>query len=70
MIYCVTAQVERKVKGAIISGQVPTFFLDDRIQGIMGVDHAKFIAAEIINPFRLKGIKLHIDIVESAAVPS
>ena len=55
MIYCITATVERKG----ITSQLPTFYLDNRVQGIMNEAHARFIAEEIINPCRVKGIKVN-----------
>lgn len=60
MIYCITATVEKKTKNGIQTGQVPAFFLDSRVQGITGVDHARFIGEEIINPMRLKNITVHV----------
>lgn len=32
------------------SEQVPTFYLDENVQGIVSEDHAKRIAADIIGP--------------------
>lgn len=31
--------------------QVPTFYLDERVQGILSADHAVQIAQSIIDPF-------------------
>jgi hypothetical protein len=63
MIWCITATIEKKTKDGVQTSQVPTFFLDDRVQGIMGEGHAKFIGAEIINPMRLKNITLHVSAI-------
>lgn len=45
-LYCITAV--RVVNGA--ARQVPTFFLDAGVQGIVSTDHAKRIAADILGP--------------------
>lgn len=62
MLYSITATIAYKRNGQIITGEVPPFILDPRVHNIMGYDHAKFIAAEIINPTRNKQIKLNINV--------
>lgn len=45
------------------SKQVPTFFLDERVQGIVSRDHAKRIAAEILstaNPALILAVNMWI----------
>lgn len=59
MIYVCSANVERAGTWNQ-SGQVPTFILDSRIQGIVDQAHAEMIATEIVNPFRIKGITVHV----------
>lgn len=54
MKYAITATLS--VKGTVREDwsrtrQVPTFFLDPRVQGIVSEDHAKRIALDIIDPF-------------------
>jgi len=60
MIYACAATVEKKGKGGVTTMQLPTFFLDSRVQGIVDEKHAEFIATEIINPCRLKTIKVNV----------
>lgn len=59
MLYICSAMVVRAGKWKE-SGQVPTFILDSRIQGIVDAAHAEIIATEIINPFRIKGITVYV----------
>ena len=60
MIYVCAATVERKDGNGTITMQLPTFFLDSRVQGIVDEAHAEFIAIEIINPCRLNNVKVHV----------
>jgi hypothetical protein len=56
-MYAITATVET-VSISSTSGewhgtrQVPTFFLDEDVQGIVSADHAARIAADVIDPLR------------------
>lgn len=61
MVYSCTATFEYKG----VSGQIPAFILDSRIQGIVSVEHAKFIAEEICNPAKIKGMKVHVTVIEA-----
>ena len=51
MLYGITATVSRRTQlGQVITHQVPTFYLNSEVQGILNKDHAKVIAEEIVNP--------------------
>lgn len=58
MKYIIHATVNYVRGGYTITGQVPTFLLDDSIQGITDAKHAEFIAEEIINPTKNKNLKV------------
>jgi len=49
-VYAVHAQVLTHNGRFHGSRGVPTFYLDSRVQGITGAEHAARIAAEILNP--------------------
>jgi hypothetical protein len=61
MLYQITAQYVRNDNGYTCSRQVPTFYLDSRVQGIVSVDHAEKIAREVIDPAGLAH-ELHINV--------
>jgi hypothetical protein len=53
-MYAITATVSEENKdGWISTRQVPTFYLDEAVQGIVSADHAERIARDVINPFGL-----------------
>lgn len=39
---------------------VPTFYLDEKVQGITGETHARQLAEEIINPLKLPDVQVCI----------
>ena len=42
--------------------QIPTFYLDENVQGIVGEEHAKNIAREIIDPCNcINVISIHVE---------
>ena len=59
MLYSISATVEQRTKGGVVTMQIPTFYLDSSVQGIMDEKHAQFIGEEIINPTRNKSIKVN-----------
>ena len=44
--------------------QIPTFFLDENIQGILSEKEAYVVARRILNPLSNPEIKMNIDIVK------
>ncbi len=51
-MYAITATVSRETEDGWSSlQQVPTFYLDENVQGIVNEDHAGLIAFKIIDPF-------------------
>ena len=49
--YAVTATVRERIgDGWTRSAQVPTFYLDADVQGIVDEDHAAIVARRVINP--------------------
>lgn len=64
MLWRVQANIVRKDKdGWNVSRQIPTFFLDEDIQGIVSAEHAKKIAEDIINTFKDENIILSINVL-------
>lgn len=50
-MYVISATVKVKTEdGYSKIIQIPTFFLDENIQGIVDREHARKIAAQVINP--------------------
>lgn len=53
-MYVVNATVTRReldeIGESVTTIQIPTFYLCADVQGIVGIEHAKEIAAEIIDP--------------------
>lgn len=64
MMYCVQARIERETKHGTVSVGLPTFYLDDRVQGIVGVKHAEDIARAIIDPYH-NYATLHVSVAEN-----
>ncbi len=50
MFYAVTATVTKKTPEGTTTYQVPTFYLNANVQGIVDAAHAARIAYEVINP--------------------
>lgn len=67
MLYSVTANVTRKTPEGETTKGIPTFLLDDRIQGITGVVHAEQIAMGILNPF--EDTSLNVSMVVQTVYP-
>lgn len=64
MLWRVQANIVRKDKnGWNVLRQIPTFFLDEDIQGIVSAEHAKKIAEDIINTFKDEDIILSINVL-------
>ena len=60
MRYIVQATVTRKTEdGYTCSIQVPTFFLDSGVQGIVSEEHAERIAASVVNPTNDPAVEVH-----------
>lgn len=55
--------VETDSNGGIWRGtrQIPTFFLDERVQGIVDAEHAKTIALQILDPMDEHLFKVHAE---------
>ena len=58
ILYCVQLTVSRLDGEGPYNRtvQVPTFYLDESVQGIVDEAHAMVIAREIVNPFNNPGI--------------
>ena len=66
MLYGVTATVAVKRNGWTTTHQVPTFYLDSRVQGIVDKEHAKVIAADVVNPTKDSNLKVEVTVYETA----
>lgn len=60
MLWQIQATFQKKTRQGTITGQIPTFVLDDTVQFITTAQQAEFIAEEIINPTRDKHLKVHV----------
>ncbi len=49
--YAITATVTREGVGWQQSRQIPAFYLDSNVQGIVSEEHAQKVAMAIIDPF-------------------
>lgn len=65
MIYGVTATVAVKRNGWLTTHQVPTFYLDSAVQGILNKEHAQVIAAGIVNPTKDSNLKVEVTAYET-----
>lgn len=63
MMYAVSATVNRHDKDGVVTIQVPTFYLDANVQGIVNKEHAKIIAGEIINPAKNPNLTVHLSVI-------
>ena len=59
-MYGIQATVSRRDGQWEGTRQVPTFYLDERVQGIVSEDHAAEIARDIINPYRESALSVHV----------
>jgi hypothetical protein len=50
-MYAVQARIVREQDGWTSTTHLPTFYLDERVQGILDEDHAARIARSILDPF-------------------
>lgn len=63
-MYAIHATISHKTdSGYTGSRQIPTFYLDERVQGIVDEDHAARIASDIINPLGLE-VTVHATAVD------
>jgi hypothetical protein len=60
MFYVITASVTEETEDGSITRQIPTFILNEDIQGITNHEHAKNIAETILNSAKNPKIKTHI----------
>lgn len=62
ILYAITAQVMTTGEhGETGSRQVPTFYLDSGVQGILTVEHANEIAKGIIDPMGTLTVSIHAE---------
>lgn len=61
-MYVVYANVVKTVNGQSIGRGIPTFYLNENVQGIVDVRHAELIAREILEPWirEHEEIRLHV----------
>lgn len=67
-MYAITATVldySRKVSGE--SREIPTFYLDEKVQGILTENQARHIAVRILNPFSREDVIVFADAVKVEA---
>ena len=64
-MYTVVAMVEDIRERLLVSHQVPTFFLDENLQGIVDDEHAIQIAKAVINPTNDSGLVVHVSVYKN-----
>lgn len=62
MTYAIYASIQNKTEGWIGVKQLPMFYLDSNVQGIVDTDHARYIANCILNPFSINNLKFNIHV--------
>lgn len=63
-MFIVQATITRTTNAYTRTSQIPTFFLDENVQGIVDENHAKQIAISIINPTNNPNITVHVVITK------
>lgn len=74
-MWAIQAQVESHVKDSsgewAGSRQVPTFYLNERVQGITSEEHAARIACEILDPLHvIGGDNIHVTAIQTEDMPA
>ena len=60
-MYAITAQLLTSDGDYTGSKQIPTFYLDERVQGIVSEEHARRIAWSILDPLNTQTFIVHIE---------
>lgn len=70
-MYAITATVSRTTIDSWTSTrQVPTFYLDESVQGIVSAEHAEQIARGIIDPFGEYEVHVNAEQVDAPHGPA
>jgi len=64
-MYCCQPTVTIVAKGVSVTKQVPTFYLDPKVQGIISVAHAEIIAEDICNPSKDPSVTVTANVTET-----
>lgn len=62
MIYCAQPTINVTDRKGTTTIQVPTFYLDSRVQGILDSQHAARIVADVCNPTKNHKIKVNSNV--------
>ncbi len=49
-----------QIQGTVGGHQIPTFYLNSNVQGIVDAEHAEQIAREVVNPTNKWDIEVHL----------
>lgn len=60
----VIASATYKSNGTSITTQIPTFYLDAGVQGIITIKQASYIVSQIVNPFNNLEIEVNCTVTE------
>lgn len=60
----IQATVVETTANGTITHQIPTFYLDSRVQGITSCQQARKIAIDVLNPAKLESLKPFITVSE------
>lgn len=63
-MFIVQATITRTTNAYVRTSQIPTFFLDENVQGIVDENHAKEIAISIINPTNDPNVVVRVVVVK------
>lgn len=63
-MWAIQATISRTGETWTATRQVPTFYLDERVQGIVSKDHAAQIARDIVNPYADKSMWVEVTAVK------
>lgn len=64
-MWCIQAQILIDQEGWLGSRQIPTFYLNENIQGILNEAGAINVATQILNPFGLLTVRVTAERVET-----
>lgn len=67
-MYAVTATITRQKGEWQSTRQIPTFYLDPNVQGIVSDDHAARIVQDIINPYGDPDTAIAVKVVNVGSV--
>jgi len=62
-MYQIQATLTKATEAGFMIKQIPTFYLDPGVQGIVSADHARRIAEEMLNPFKDESVRVSVNAI-------